>query len=67
MTDKELIQALRYCEDNPVEFQCADCPYKLSCNDICMTTAADRLEALLAENVRLKAMISPMPCASSAC
>ena len=58
MTDKELIQALRCCGSTNDEV-CKDCPVKKECHETignpAALSAAYRLEALLAENERLKA------------
>lgn len=55
MTDKELIQALRRCDSG----DCCNCPAEPSdsrcVHEVHWGAVADRLEALLAENERLKA------------
>ena len=57
MKTKELIKALRYC-GNSDEKSCRDCPAVKECHGSIgiptATIAADRLEALLAENEQLK-------------
>lgn len=60
MTDKELIQALRYCaEENDY---CTECSLYVYCDCVqdVLQFAADRLEALLAENTELKNEIQVM-------
>lgn len=54
MTDKELIQALRCCG---VGQSCKKCPANSECYKVSYKYAADRLEAMLAENERLKAQL----------
>lgn len=60
MKDKELIQALRCCGSTN-EDACKGCPVKKECHENignpAASAAADRLEALLAENERLKAQL----------
>ena len=57
MTDQELIRALRYC-GSEAEYWCNGCSGERCCNegghDKILLDAADRLEALLAENERLR-------------
>lgn len=56
MTDRELIKAMRCYYGG--ELTCDDCPLKcneMACGSLTPLKAADRLEALLAENERLKA------------
>lgn len=58
MTDLELVKALRCCYGG--ELTCDDCPLKcneMACVSLTPLKAADRLEALLAENERLKAQL----------
>lgn len=53
MTDRELIKALRYCADG----DCCDCPWhgSMECHrEVNSRNSANRIEALLAENERLK-------------
>lgn len=63
MTDKELIQALRCCSRTNIEPDCKNCPrFAVDCSCfVCMMglvrLTANRLEALLAENERLKAQL----------
>lgn len=60
MTDQELIKALRYCGSSD-EASCRDCPAVKECHGsigiLTATIAADRLEALLAENAELNIQI----------
>lgn len=59
MTDQELIRAVRFCYKGM--YSCDNCPNKSDENACRMVDAlelADRLEALLAENERLKAQVS---------
>ena len=57
MTDKELIQALKCCGSDG--YNCRACPCfdecEADCGNRAPALAVDRLEALLAENERLKA------------
>lgn len=53
MTDRELIQAMRVCEEMP---GCAGCVF----DGDCFNRAADRLEALMAENERLNIELQAM-------
>lgn len=57
MTDLELIQAIRHCYEGD---NCKTCLYKpgsVECYQVYPTSVADRMEALLAENERLKAQL----------
>ena len=51
MRDEQLIQALRFCATR----ECDSCEMDDDCPNPSITELADRLEALLAENERLKA------------
>lgn len=60
MTDKELIQALRYCAYG----NCNDCCWwdSAECNrEVTYLNSADRLEALLAENEHFREVTKMMP------
>lgn len=63
MTDKELIQALRHCASDD-EYGCLRCPGESTCDECTgksLLDAADRLEALLAENEHLREVTKMMP------
>lgn len=59
MTDKELIQALRDCRSGI----CPECKWWANCRsgEVSDENAADRLEALLAENEHLREVTKMMP------
>lgn len=57
MTDQELIKALRYCYDGEGCKGCLHQGDNENCMNVNPITAADRLEALMAENAELNIQI----------
>lgn len=63
MTDQELIEALRWCASGNVG-GCIDCPAEEACDECsgkALVDAADRLEAMLAENEHLREATKMIP------
>lgn len=69
MTAKELIQALRHCASDD-EYGCLRCPGESTCDECTgksLLDAADRLEALLDENERLRSAVKKLWCGKRYC